>query len=65
MLQTDASIKILCVCLLQCEHPVEKFNHFLLATKFLLKADQKALETIFAKTLNTGTDNTDQTIDLN
>ena len=34
---------------------MEKFHHFLYATKFVLKADQKPLETIMAKGLNAAT----------
>ena len=80
VLQTDASIKGLGACLLQCGHSVyfgskalmdsqkgyvaielealaiswamEKFHHFLYATKFVLETDQKPLETILAKSLN-------------
>ena len=83
VLQTDASVKGLGACLLQCEHPVyfgskaltdsqkgyvaielealavswamEKFHHFLYATKFVLETDQKPLETILAKSLNAAT----------
>ena len=83
VLQTDASIKGLGACLLQCGHPVyfgskalkdsqkgyvaielealvvswamEKFHHFLYATKFVLETDQKPLETILAKSLNAAT----------
>ena len=83
VLQTDASIKGLGACLLQCGHPVyfgskaltdsqkgyvaielealavswamEKFHHFLYATKFILETDQKPLETILAKSLNAAT----------
>ena len=34
---------------------MEKFHHFLYATKFVLKTDQKPLETILAKSLNAAT----------
>ena len=34
---------------------MEKFHHFLYATKFVLETDQKPLETIFAKSLNGAT----------
>ena len=79
VLQTDASIKGLGVCLLQ-EQPVyfasktlteaqkgyvaieleslavawamEKFNHFLYASHFILETDQKPLEAILTKSLN-------------
>ena len=34
---------------------MEKFHHFLYATKFVLEIDQKPLETILAKSLNAAT----------
>ena len=34
---------------------MEKFHHFLYATKFVLETDQKPLETILAKSLNAAT----------
>ena len=34
---------------------MEKFHHFLYAIKFILKIDQKLLETILAKSLNAAT----------
>ena len=70
VLQTDASIKGLGACLLQCGQKgyvaielealavswaMEKFHHFLYATKFILETDQKPLETILAKSLNAAT----------
>ena len=90
--KTDASIKGLGACLLQCGHPVyfgskaltvsqkgyvaielealavlwamEKFHHFLYATKFILETDQKPLENNIGKESEccntTSTKDTDQ-----